>query len=113
MEATYQKLGCYTQAFGIGILPLYKDNGGPLYGEVHRPVVLDKLARVSADLSDETLFKSVRSLLSEKSNVYFLFFFRFFSLLILFLEIKSLSWCYSFSNWNRLFTSCRNCYSNS
>lgn len=69
MEATFQRLGCYTQSFAMAVLPLYKDNGGPLYGEVHRGVVLDRLARMSADLSDDTLYKSVKALLNEKQNV--------------------------------------------
>ena len=69
IDSSSQRLGVFTQSFGIGILPLFKEDNSPLFGDVLRTAVLDKIVRLSGDITDETLFKNIKPLLAEKFSV--------------------------------------------
>lgn len=69
VDSSGQRLGAYTQSFGIGVIPLFKDDDTPLFGDVKRTTMLDKIVRLSGDTSDDSLFKNIKSLMAEKFSV--------------------------------------------
>lgn len=69
VDSSGQRLGAYTQSFGLGVIPLFKDDDTPIYGDIRRSTMLDKIVRLSGDTSDDSLFKNIKSLLAEKLSV--------------------------------------------
>jgi len=69
IDAAGQRLGVFTQSFGLGVLQLFKENGSPLYGDVKRTTMIDKIIRLNGDLSDEYLYKNLKAILVDRYSV--------------------------------------------
>ena len=65
VDASAQRIGGFSQAFGVAIVPLFKEDNSAIYGNVKRAVVLDRIARLD-NMSDDAVFRNFKFLLADK-----------------------------------------------
>jgi hypothetical protein len=74
IESNFQRIGAYTQSFGLAVIPLFKETGDPLYNGLKK-ITVEKFVRMNGDLSDDNLYKNLKTLLSDKDPIVIIFFF--------------------------------------